>query len=35
MTTVKIDFKREPKVLEYSASEKWREVYNNDVIGLF
>lgn len=27
-TVIKIDYRREPKVLEYLASEKWREVYN-------
>lgn len=27
-TVIKIDYRREPKVSEYLASEKWREVYN-------
>lgn len=37
-TVIKIDYRRVPKVSEYLASEKWRQVYNyngNDVIGLF
>lgn len=28
-TVIKTDYRREAKVFEYLASEKWRKVYNN------